>query len=89
METVTEQPIKKIEFLRCPQSLPGVAPLTKKPEHSGYEIGKSTEERFVVLSIVCYVTNIPEVLLPWQVSQVFDAVFVLIKNYQRQTDSKA
>ena len=41
METVTEQPIKKIEFFRCPQSLPGVAPLTKKPEDSGYEIGKN------------------------------------------------
>ena len=39
METVSEQPIKKIEFFRCPQSLPGVAPLTKKPEDSGYEIG--------------------------------------------------
>ena len=38
METVTEQPIKKIQFFRCPQSLPGVAPLTKKPEDSGYEI---------------------------------------------------
>ena len=38
-KTVTEQPIKKIEFFRCPQSLPGVAPLTKKPEDSGYEIG--------------------------------------------------
>ena len=38
METVTEQPIKKFEFFRCPQSLPGVAPLTKKPEDSGYEI---------------------------------------------------
>ena len=38
METVTEQPIKKIEFFRCPQSLPRVAPLTKKPEDSGYEI---------------------------------------------------
>ena len=49
---------------------------------------KSTEERFVVLSIVCYVTNIPEVLLPWQVSQVFVAVFILINNYQQQTDSK-
>ena len=24
--------------IRCPQSLPGVAPLTKKPEDSGYEI---------------------------------------------------
>ena len=41
METVTEQPIKKIEFFRCPQSLPGVAPLTKKPEDSGYEIAQS------------------------------------------------
>ena len=38
METVTEQPIKKFEVFRCPQSLPGVAPLTKKPEDSGYEI---------------------------------------------------
>ena len=38
METVREQSIKKIEFFRCPQSLPGVAPLTKKPEDSGYEI---------------------------------------------------
>ena len=38
METVTEQPINKIEFFRCPKSLPGVAPLTKKPEVSGYEI---------------------------------------------------
>ena len=38
METVTEQPIKKIEFFRCPHGLPGVAPLTKKPEDSGYEI---------------------------------------------------
>ena len=38
MKTVTEQPIKKIEFFWCPQSLPGVAPLTKKPEDSGYEI---------------------------------------------------
>ena len=38
METVTEEPIKKIEFFRCPQSLSGVAPLTKKPEDSGYVI---------------------------------------------------
>ena len=38
MATVTEQPIKKIEFFRCPQSLPGVAPLTKKAKDSGYEI---------------------------------------------------
>ena len=44
MKTVTEQPIKKIEFFRCPQSLPGVAPLTKKPEDSGYEIGRETVE---------------------------------------------
>ena len=48
METVTEQPIKKIEFFRCPQSLPGVAPLTKKPEDSGYEIGKSGQNIFDV-----------------------------------------
>ena len=45
METVTEQPIKKIEFFRCPQSLPGVAPLTKKPEDSGYEIATTTARR--------------------------------------------
>ena len=43
METVTEQPIKKIEFFRCPQSLPGVAPLNKKPEDSGYEIAGLSE----------------------------------------------
>ena len=43
METVTEQPIKKIEFYRCPQSLPGVASLTKKPEDSGYEIEPTKE----------------------------------------------
>ena len=41
METVTEQPIKKIEFFRCPQSLPGVAPLTKKPEDTGHEIDEN------------------------------------------------
>ena len=29
--------------IRCPQSLPGVAPLTKKPEDSGYEIGNPAE----------------------------------------------
>ena len=45
METVTEQPIKKIEFFRCPQSLPGVAPLTKKPEDTGHEIDTQTTER--------------------------------------------
>ena len=45
IETVTEQPIKKIEFFRCPQSLPGVAPLTKKPEDSGYEIVSRVKER--------------------------------------------
>ena len=49
METVTEQPIKKIEFFRCPQSLPGVAPLTKKPEDSGYEIGISPAGHILVL----------------------------------------
>ena len=47
METVTEQPIKKIEFFRCPQSLPGVAPLTKKPEDSGYEIDLDPVNCFV------------------------------------------
>ena len=29
--------------IRCPQSLPGVAPLTKKPEDSGYEIGTGSQ----------------------------------------------
>ena len=29
--------------IRCPQSLPGVAPLTKKPEDSGYEIERYQE----------------------------------------------
>ena len=43
MQIVTEQPIKKFEFFRCPQSLPGVAPLTKKPEDSGYEIADALE----------------------------------------------
>ena len=42
-ETVTEQPIKKFEFFRCPPSLPSVAPLTKKPEDSGYEIVKNDD----------------------------------------------
>ena len=45
METVTERPIKKFEFFRCPQSLPGVAPLTKKPEDSGYEIVFQSSKR--------------------------------------------
>ena len=31
--------ILRYNKIRCPQSLPGVAPLTKKPEDSGYEIG--------------------------------------------------
>ena len=46
METVAEQPIKKIEFFRCPQSLPSVAPLTKKPEDSGYEIDVFWDKKF-------------------------------------------
>ena len=29
---------KKMNFFVVPQSLPGVVPLTKKPEDSGYEI---------------------------------------------------
>ena len=48
METVTEQPIKKIEFFRCPQSLPGVAPLTKKPEDSGYDIADKMKRRLIL-----------------------------------------
>ena len=43
METVTEESIKNFEFFRCPQSLPGVAPLAKKPEDSGYGIARLTE----------------------------------------------
>ena len=31
--------------IRCPQSLPGVAPLTKKPEDCGYEIGHCPTRR--------------------------------------------
>ena len=53
METVTGQPIKKIEFFRCPQSLPGVAPLTKKPEDSGYEIGFSTVSHLATAHSFC------------------------------------
>ena len=52
MESVTGQPIKKIEFFRCPQSLPGVAPLTKKPEDSGYEIAWATEGNHLVTILV-------------------------------------
>ena len=52
IETVTEQPIKKIEFFRCPQSLPGVAPLTKTPEDSGYEIG--LKRKFPLASYLYY-----------------------------------
>ena len=33
--------------IRCPQSLPGVAPLTKKPEDSGYEIAILLSTTFV------------------------------------------
>ena len=53
METVTGQPIKKIEFFRCPQSLPGVAPLTKKPEDSGYEIGGVRKCKVSGLPVKC------------------------------------
>ena len=51
MESVSEQPIKKIEFFRCLQSLPGVAPLTKKPEDSGYEIGFDRTSHVTLLCI--------------------------------------
>ena len=34
---------KKLNIFRCPQSLPGVVPLTKKPEDSGYEIAGNGE----------------------------------------------
>ena len=57
METVTEQPIKKIEFFRCPQSLPGVAPLTKKPEDSGYEIAATAE---YYMKLGCSTTELQE-----------------------------
>ena len=36
--------------IRCPQSLPGVAPLTKMPEDSGYEIGGMASCSFVLAS---------------------------------------
>ena len=67
METVTEQPIKKIEFFRCPQSLPGVAPLTKKPEDSGYEID-SREEMYTLPE------EMPAFAYPWRVRN--DNVFL-------------
>ena len=44
---------KKIEFFRCPQSLPGVAPLTKKPEDSGYEIGFRTVSHLATAHSFC------------------------------------
>ena len=40
--------------IRCPQSLPGVAPLTKKPEDSGYEIGDIEKIHFFFIG--CSVT---------------------------------
>ena len=39
METVTEQPIKKMIFFDASRVSPGAHSLTKKPEDSGYEIG--------------------------------------------------
>ena len=57
METVAEQPIKKIEFFRCPQSLPGVAPLTKKPEDSGYEIEMELENPSTVMLVSDSITR--------------------------------
>ena len=35
------RPIKKIIFFHYPRVSPGAAPLTKKPEDSGYEIERS------------------------------------------------
>ena len=32
--------------------------------------------------------SVIKLLLPWQVSQVFVAVFILVNNYRQQTDSK-
>ena len=70
METVTEQPIKKIEFFRYPQSLPGVAPLTKKPEDSGYEIEKRPERAGLPGQDHVRVTHISEVNIELQLSSV-------------------
>ena len=64
MATVTEQPIKKIEFFRCPQSLPGVAPLTKKPEDSGYEIGFKKTNAFEVASLADALLARHEIISP-------------------------
>ena len=36
--------------IRCPQSLPGVAPLTKKPEDSGYEIAPARNHELPALT---------------------------------------
>ena len=40
--------------IRCPQSLPGVAPLTKKPEDSGYEIGQPSPRVDLSLLVLTY-----------------------------------
>ena len=37
------RPIKKMIFFHYPRVSPGAAPLTKKPEDSGYEIGDKPE----------------------------------------------
>ena len=62
METVTEQPIKKIEFFRYPQSLPGVAPLNKKPEDSGYEIVQHRKVHVLRVELCGTCTNKTEYL---------------------------
>ena len=43
--------------IRCPQSLPGVAPLTKKPEDSGYEIDLRFEFRSIRMKLDVYSTS--------------------------------
>ena len=43
--------------IRCPQSLPGVAPLTKKPEDSGYEIERLWDKAFrIAFSLAEYLS---------------------------------
>ena len=37
--------------IRCPQNLPGIAPLTKKPEDSGYEIGSDCTNKLNFMTI--------------------------------------
>ena len=68
--------------IRCPQSLPGVAPLTKKPEDSGYEIAliiasqalrKLTPITFFIITHIyvdCFL-RWPVPISSWRVDNIF------------------